>query len=184
MYISKYINNNSIAANWMIPYPFIMKNNGKVTGNALISGNLVWPGFFITVTEVKTHSASRSCVALLAPSKFFSADAELIKEETVLQTSKLVLVKENGALNPPEVDYRECYCMWVRGRNPFKTDIVNTSFTSLFDLLCFNRHFGEKIYWIKDLLLLFSLFFHVKYWNIPFLSSHFLSSCLLTTVAQ
>lgn len=76
----------------------------------------------------------------------FSADAELIKEETVLQTSKLVLVKENGALNPPEVDYRERYCMWVRERNPFKTEIVNTSFTSLFDLSCFNRHFGEKIY--------------------------------------
>ncbi len=108
MCISKYVNNNSIAENWMIPYSFIMKSNGRVTGNALISGHLVWPWFFITVTEVWTHSASQSCVALLAPSKCFSADAELIKEETVLQTSKLVLVKENGALNPPEVDYMDC----------------------------------------------------------------------------
>lgn len=94
MYISNYFNNNSIAVNWMISYPFIMKSNGKVTGNTL----MVWPGFFITVTEVKTHSASQSCVALLAPSKCFSADAELIKEETVLHISKLVLVKKNGWL--------------------------------------------------------------------------------------
>jgi len=49
----------------MIPYPFVMndwKSNGKLTGNALIKwcGELMGPGFFffITFTEVKTHSAS------------------------------------------------------------------------------------------------------------------------------
>lgn len=75
------------------------KSNGKLTGNAVIKccWNLVGPGFFITVTEVKTHSASWSCIAFLAPSLCFSADAELIKEETVLLAFKLVLVKENGA---------------------------------------------------------------------------------------
>lgn len=59
--------------------------------------NGTWVFYYCHISKVKTHSASWSCIALLASSVCFSADAELIEEEKVLLASKLVLVKENGA---------------------------------------------------------------------------------------
>lgn len=151
MNISKYINSSSTAAEWSL-----IHSSWKVMGKSLIKGcgNLVWPGFFITVTEVKTHSASRSCVAL-----FWHPPSVLVLMQSLLRRKQYCTFL-NLCLSRKMVDYRECYCMWVSERNPFKTNIVKTSFTSLFDLFCFNRHLCVKIYWIKDVLLLFSLFFH------------------------